>query len=293
MISVLILTRNEEQDLPGCLASVAWSDDVWVLDSHSTDGTCAIATSAGARVVQRVFDNWSAHQNWALANIPFRHPWVFYLDADERVSLDLAHSLRGTVTQAAVTQTADTNGATNELAPAAPVAFEVQRRDFLRGTWLRHVQMSAFYIRLFRPASIRYERLVNPVTRVDGPIGRLTGTLEHFPFSKGVGWWIDRHNDYSTKEAQQVVSKSASQPPFSLHRALLSKDFATRRKQQKLLFYRLPARPLLKFLTLYFFKRGFLDGRAGLEYAALQSIYEYFIVLKTRELEAGGPDRIP
>ncbi len=288
MISVLILTRNEQQDLPGCLASVAWSDDIWVLDSHSTDDTRAIAEAAGAQVVERVFDNWSAHQNWALANISFRHPWVFYLDADERVSPELAHSLRGAVTEAA-----DTTGASNELAPAPPVAFEVQRRDFLRGTWLQHVQMSAFYIRLFRPAHIRYERLVNPVTRVDGRIGRLSGTLEHYPFSKGLAWWITRHNDYSTKEAQQAIANRASEPAPNLHDALLSKDFATRRRQQKLLFYRLPARPLVKFLMIYVLKRGFLDGRAGFEYAILQSIYEYFIVLKTRELETGGPDRIP
>ncbi len=288
MISVLVLTRNEEQDLPGCLRSVNWSDDVWVLDSYSTDGTRAIAEAAGAHVIERVFDNWSAHQNWALANIAFRHPWVFYLDADERVSPELADSLRGVVTEAA-----DPNGVSNELAPASPVAFEVQRRDFLRGTWLQHVQMSAFYIRLFRPAHIRYERLVNPVTRVDGRIGRLAGTLEHYPFSKGLAWWIGRHNDYSTKEAQQAISNRASESSPSLGDALFSKDFAIRRKQQKLLFYRLPARPLLKFATLYILKRGFLDGRAGLEYAILQSIYEYFIVLKTRELETGGPDRIP
>src|SRR5690348_11944785 len=112
MISVLILTRNEQQDLPGCLASVAWSDDIHVLDSFSTDNTVEIAKAAGAHVTQRVFDNWAAHQNWALANIPFRHPWVFYLDADERVSPELARSL----------QTAAAN-------PGENVAFRVQRRD--------------------------------------------------------------------------------------------------------------------------------------------------------------------
>ncbi len=288
MISVLILTRNEEQDLPGCLASVAWSDDIWVLDSYSTDRTASIAEAAGAQVVQRVFDNWAAHQNWALSNIAFRYPWVFYLDADERVSPELAHSLRGAATEAA-----DTRGAGNDLAAPAPVAFDVQRRDFLRGTWLQHVQMSAFYTRFFRPGSIRYERLVNPVTIVNGRTGRLAGALEHYPFSKGVGWWINRHNDYSTKEAQQALANRVNEPTPSLRAAFFGGSFNTRRKQQKLLFYRLPGRPLLKFVLLYFVKRGFLDGRAGFEYAVLQSIYEYFIVLKTRELEAGGPENIP
>lgn len=82
MISVLVLTKNEQQDLPGCLRSVSFSDDITVYDSISTDATCDIVISAGARVVQREFDNWAAHQNWGLRNIEFRNPWVFYIDAD-------------------------------------------------------------------------------------------------------------------------------------------------------------------------------------------------------------------
>ncbi len=81
MISVLILTKNEERDLPDCLRSVGWSDDIHVFDSHSTDRTVEIASEFGARVTTRRFDNWAEHQNWGLKNIPFRHPWVFYLDA--------------------------------------------------------------------------------------------------------------------------------------------------------------------------------------------------------------------
>ncbi len=287
MISVLILTKNEEQDLPACLASVAWSDDIWVLDSYSTDGTHAIARAAGAHVVQRTFDNWSAHQNWALKHLAFRHPWVFYLDADERVSPQLARSLRDAVTEAT-----DREYSEHRLPDSAPVAFEVQRRDFLRETWLRHVQMTAFYIRLFRPGSIHYERLVNPVTFVDGPVQRLAGTLEHFPFSKGVAWWMDRHNDYSTREAQQASANRQGEA-LCLRKALFGGGLAARRKQQKLFFYRLPGRPLLKFLVLYVAKRGFLDGTAGFEYSMLQSMYEFLIVLKTRELEASSTERRP
>ncbi|WP_419806415.1 glycosyltransferase family 2 protein [Terriglobus sp.] len=288
MISVLILTKNEQQDLPGCLRSVDWSDDVWVLDSLSTDDTQAIARAAGARVIERAFDNWSAHQNWALQNIPFRHPWVFYLDADERVTPELAASLRG-VTGARQ----DASDAAPTAASSFPVAYEIHRRDLLGSTWLQHVQLSSFYVRLFRPESIRYERLVNPVTRVDGETGRLQGYLDHYPFSKGIGWWIARHNDYSGKEAREIIAGRANEPPLSLRTALFAQDFQTRRRMQKAIFYRLPGRPLLKFLAIYFGKRGFLDGRAGLQVAILQSIYEYLIVAKTRELEAGGPQTIP
>jgi hypothetical protein len=97
--------------------------------------------------------------------------------------------------------------------------------------------------------------------------------------------WLERHNSYSTLEAMQIIQNRAAHNSFSLKQALLAKDFTERRFHQKELFYRMPARPLVKFLLLYFAKRGFLDGNAGLTYAMLQSFYEYMIVLKTRELE--------
>ena len=268
MISVLVLTKNEEQDLPGCLASVAWSDDVHVLDSKSTDRTVAIAREHGAQVTERAFDNWAAHQNWALANLPFRHPWVFYIDADERATPELREAMRAAVG-----------------APGEAVAFQVERRDFLMSTWLQHVQVSAFYMRLFRPEKMHYERLVNPVSIPSGPVGRLSGYLDHFPFSKGIAHWIERHNSYSTFEALQIITDGDA-ADASVRAALFEKDFHRRRYHQKALFYRMPGRPFAKFLLLYLVKRGFLDGRAGLTYSVLQSIYEYLIVLKTRELRA-------
>lgn len=267
MISVLILTRNEQRDLPACLSSVAWSDDIHVFDSLSTDDTVKVAEAAGAHVTQRAFDNWSSHQNWALEHLPFKHPWVFYLDADELCSPELRDAMFAAVT-----------------APADHAAFRIQRRDFLMGTWLRHVQTSPFYLRLFRPDTMRYERLVNPLSICSGPVGQITGYLEHFPFSKGVGAWFSRHNQYSQLEADQIIANRQNAVPFSLSGAFFEKDFHRRRFHQKELFYRMPARPLIKFLGLYIAKAGFLDGRAGFTYSALQAIYEYMIVLKTREL---------
>ena len=88
-VSILILTLNEENNIGACLDSLAWSDDIVVFDSGSTDATCEIARSRGARIMTRPFDNWSAHQNWAVSHIDFRHPWVLYLDADERCSDEL------------------------------------------------------------------------------------------------------------------------------------------------------------------------------------------------------------
>src|SRR5216683_7160414 len=284
MISVLILTKNEEQDLPGCLESVRWSDDVHVYDSGSADATVEIAKAAGARVTVRqlgssgtVFaGNEAEHKNWALKNIQFKYEWVLHLDADERMTPELVASVGEAV-----------------HSPGANVAFRVQRRDFFLGRWLKHVQTSPFYMRLFRPEKMRYERLVNPVSIPDGPVGEVSGYLDHFPFSKGMWHWLDRHNSYSTLEAQQVISNRAAHNAFSITQAFLAKDFNERRYHQKELFYRMPARPLVKFMLLYVAKRGFLDGSAGFTYAALQSIYEYMIVLKTRELADGSNGRLP
>lgn len=275
MVSILIPTKNEERDLPGCLESVAWSDDIHVFDSGSTDKTAELARAAGAYVTtrpsqdQRYFGgDEAAHKNWGLKNIPFKYPWVLHLDADERTTPELVAN----ILQAA-------------REPEDNAAFQLQRRDFYGDTWLRHVQASPFYVRLFRPDRLHFERLINPFSVVDGPTGRLAGYLDHYPFSKGIGHWIDRHNAYSTLEARQIVENRRTGRPFSLKRAFTEVDFHERRFHQKELFYRLPARPLVKFAILYFGKRGFLDGRAGFTYAVLQAMYEYMIVLKTRELE--------
>lgn len=278
-ISILILTKNEQQDLPACLQSVLWSDDIHVYDSGSTDDTLSVTQRFGAKVTQRTYGesklafggDEAAHRNWGLKNIPFKNPWVFVIDADERMTPDLIHALNAAV-----------------ASPGDQVAFRIQRRDFFLGTWLKHVQTSPFYMRLIRPEKIRHERLINTASIADGPVGQVAGYLDHFPFSKGMGHWIDRHNGYSRFEAQQIIDNRRAGEGFSWVKAFTAKDFHQRRYHQKELFYRLPFRPLVKFLLLYVAKRGFLDGRAGLTYAALQAIYEYFIVLKVRELEATG-----
>lgn len=265
-ISVLILTKNEQQDLPGCLETMRWCDDVHVYDSMSTDNTVAIAGQFGAKVVQRPFDNWSSHQNWGLDNIQFKHQWVYYSDADERVTPELVAAMK-----AAVAQSGD------------KVAFRIRRRDYFFGTWLKHVTPSPFNIRLFKPPYMRYERLTNPVSVVNGPIGDLDEHFNHFPFSKGISFWFEKHNAYSTLEANQIIENTRGGKNFSVLKAFTAKDLNTRRFHQKELYYRLPFRPLVMFLVLYVGKRGFMDGRSGFMYAMLRSIYEYMIVLKVRQ----------
>lgn len=269
-ISVLILTKNEQHDLPGALASVAWSDDVHVFDSQSTDATVEIARTSGATVHSRTFDDYATHRNAALA-LPFKYPWLFIVDADERPTADLSAEMQRVVSEA----------------PANTAGFRLQRRDFLFGTWLKHAQISPFYIRLVRVGRARYTRAVNEVLEVEGPVAELLHPLDHFPFSKGFAHWVAKHNTYSTMEAELIVRQQGLQNP-SLGAALMHSDFHTRRLHQKALFYRMPARPLLKWVYMMFVRGAILDGAAGLTYATLQAFYEYLIVLKTKELRRGG-----
>jgi glycosyltransferase involved in cell wall biosynthesis len=271
-LSVLILTKDEEINIAGCIASVAWCDDIVVLDSGSKDRTVEIARDLGARIVTRPFDNWSAHQNWSVRNIDFKHPWVFNLDADERVDEELARDLARAVAD-----------------PGENVAFRMRRKDYFRSVWLKHATFyPTWFTRLYRPEKIHFERLINPVTVADGPIGSLQGHILHWPFSKGIVHWVERHNSYSGFEAQEAMKREEFKPGN-----LWASDAAVRRRAAKALFYRLPGRPLIKFFYLYLFHFGFLDGRSGFDYAALTSFYEYMIVLKVRELKKGVTEGVP
>lgn len=268
-ISVLILTLNEQNNLPGCLESVKWSDDIHVFDSYSKDDTIKIAEEFGATVSFRKFDSFSQHQNYALENLPFKNPWVFYLDADERATPELVASMAEAIKN-----------------PGDCVAFNIERRDFFMKTWLKHVQATSFYQRLFRPEKMRYERLGHCVSKPDGPVRDIKGYLDHYPFSKGMADWYQRHNFYSTQEAQQF-DKDHGDDKFSLKTMLFGKTRNEKRKEMKTLFYRMPMRPVVKFLFLYVVKGGFLDGRAGFTYAILMGFYEHMIIVKTRELKHG------
>jgi glycosyltransferase involved in cell wall biosynthesis len=268
MISVLILTKNEERDLPGCLDSVAWCDDVHVFDSLSTDRTVQVAQERAAHVAERPFDNYAAQRNAALTTLSYRHPWLFILDADERIPAELVPALQAFVQSAA---------------PGTDAA-RIRRRDFLFGRWLKHCQMSPYYIRLVRLGKVHYEREINEVLKVDGKVVDLPGHFDHFPFSKGLEHWFAKHNQYSSMEARELMKTRMGEYPLSLRTAFFGRDFNERRYHQKELFYRMPFRPLVKFLYLYGLRRGFLDGRAGFSYATMASIYEYMISVKVTEL---------
>jgi glycosyltransferase involved in cell wall biosynthesis len=284
LISVLILTRNEQHDLPAALASVAWCDDIHVLDSCSTDDTVAIARTAGATVHTRPFDDYASQRNHGL-RLPFRHAWVFLLDADERATPELSAEMRRTILALQSAGNCDHVG-----------GFRLRRRDFLFDTWLRHAQISPFYIRLVRPDCAQYNRAINEVLQITGPIDGPTGgnirdlqhPVDHYPFNKGIAHWVAKHNVYSTMEAELIHREEGLQNP-SLRIALTDDDFHTRRRHQKAIFYRLRARPILKWAYMMCYRGAILDGSAGFVYATLQAFYEYLIVLKTAELRRLDP----
>ncbi|MGB0720780.1 MAG: glycosyltransferase family 2 protein [Gammaproteobacteria bacterium] len=268
-LSVLIVTLNEERNLPACLDGVAWADDIVVFDSHSTDATVEIARARGARVVQRVFDDFSSHRNWALNHVDFAHEWVLLLDADECVTDELAKEIRSVLE----------GGTTHD-------AFMLRFRFVWRGRWLKHgARHPVWGVRLLRVGRGSYEnRLVHEHIVVSGSVGRLRHFL-HEDDDKGLERYIDRHNHYSTLEAVEVAR--ARRGHVNVGVRLLGGP-ARRRALKNWAYRYVPARPLFVFLYVYFMRLGFLDGRGGFESAMLRAIYEFQIDLKLRELAVRG-----
>jgi glycosyltransferase involved in cell wall biosynthesis len=266
-ISVLILTLNEEINLAECLDSCAWCDDVVVFDSFSTDRTAEIAASKAARFVQRRFDNYAAQRNAALTEVRYKHPWVLMVDADERIPAALALEMQRAVT----------------AADSSTVMFRMRRQDFFLGRWLRRSSgYPTWFGRLMRLGRVRIERDVNEEYIADGGVEPLQGHLLHYPFNKGIAYWFERHNHYSSMEAFAKVQSRGTRLSI---KSLLSADPFERRRAIKQLAHRLPMRPTVTFLYLYVVRLGFLDGRAGLAFSRMRAVYELLIDIKVVELE--------
>lgn len=266
MISTLIPTLDEEANLPRCLAALGWCDDVVVLDSGSSDATIDIARRAGATVVERPFDDWATHLTWAARNIPFKHPWVLHIDADEVVTPELQAELASVAASG----------------PADIVAYRLRYRNYFLGRWIRHCGIYPIWLmRFFQPAKVRWERSVHQVAIVEGREGRLRSHFDHFSFNKGFEAWIEKHNRYSSREAEVALDDLAGEGVPLL--AILQRDPVARRAALKRLSFRMPFRPTLRFFYMYVLRLGFLDGSAGLTYCRLLAYYEWLIVLKMRE----------
>lgn len=269
MFSILILTKNEEANIAACLDSVAWCDDIVVLDSHSTDHTREIAKKRGARVFEREFDDFGAQRNHALDHIEFRHPWVFHLDADERFN----ETLRRECEEA--------------IAEDKHSAYFVANRIIFLGRWIRHSSQYPYHqVRLVKRGEARFAKSGHG-QKEDSALrgtGYLQTPYDHLNFSKGIADWVDRHNRYSSEEAGEASLLCDGPVPMA---DIFSGASLVRKRALKRLHARLPARWLWKFFYLYVGKGGFLDGYPGFAYCMLNGFYDFLISVKIVERKTG------
>jgi glycosyltransferase involved in cell wall biosynthesis len=267
-LSVLILTLDEEHNLQPCLQTLGWCDDVVVLDSGSSDATAEIARQAGARVFERPFDSFAGQRNHAMEEIPFAHDWVFHLDADERFT----EALRAACVEA--------------IGKDRHSAFFVPAKVIFMGRWLRFSSLYPSYqVRLVKKGEVRFRQVGHGQQEeaAERGVGYVHEPYLHEPLSKGIVDWFQRHNHYSTHEAEEILLQTDG-GGLDVAGLLAFSDPARRRRALKALAARMPMRPLLRFLYMYGLRLGFLDGRAGFRYCRLHAIYERMIVLKLREL---------
>lgn len=278
-ISVIIPALNEEANLADCLRSVFWADEVFVVDSHSTDRTAAIAEAAGAKVVQFDFHPGGPRKkNWALENLPFRNEWVLILDADERITPELEAEIR------------------REFASGPPHdGYYLNRKLIFMGRWLRHGgNYPSWNLRLFRHRLGRYERLhtedlasagdveVHEHVVLDGRAGYLREPMLHLDY-KDLARWLDRHNRYSTWDAKMRLNLLEGKDVSSIAARLFGSP-VERKRWLKKLWLRLPCKPLLRFTYMYFLRLGFLDGKPGFLYSVLKATHEFHIAAKMWEM---------
>lgn len=264
-IAALILTFNEEINIKECINSLKFVDEIYLIDSYSSDRTVEIGKSEGAIVFKRKFDNYSAQRNFGFKKISSDTDWILMFDADERIPCDLRYEILDRI-----------NNVNDNIS-----SFRIRRKDIVFGKWLkRSTGYPTWAPRVFKNGYVKVEREINEEYLIDGECLNLKGHFLHFPFNKGIHWWFNKHNNYSTMEAEKLSIEIKNKFNFS---KLFSKDPMFRRKAQKQLFYRLPLRPYLMFFILYFVRFGFLDGIAGYKYCKLRKTYEWMIDLKMRD----------
>jgi glycosyltransferase involved in cell wall biosynthesis len=273
-LSVIIPTKNEAQNLARCLGCVQWADEILVVDSQSSDGSQEIAAQHGARVVQFEFNGtWPKKKNWALENLPFRHEWVLVLDADEVLPPEAEAEFREVIANS-----------------GSIAGYWINRRFMFMGRWLRHAYYPNWNLRLFRHSLGRYEKLTSVETAsgdnevhehvvVQGQTRRLRTEIDHYAFPS-VDVFVEKHNRYSNWEARVALAAEDASAGSDLQHA----DVAKRRRLKRLAQH-LPFRPLLRFLYVYLWQGGFLDGREGYYFARLHGFYEFLSVVKARELK--------
>ncbi|OYP39149.1 glycosyltransferase family 2 protein [Rhodopirellula sp. MGV] len=267
-VSVVVIAKDEAHIIQSCLDSLSWADEVVVVDDYSSDHTPSIAERAGARVITHRFDTFAGQRNWALKHARLRNEWVLMLDADEACTPAFTEAIENAL-----------NSVNDDTA-----AFKMCRKTMLSGRWLRYSDGYPVWImRLVRNGRARFEDSGHgevPVPSVDGRVQTIVEPFVHQPFSRGIQHWWDRHIRYAQREAWQECQEAANLD----FRALVARDPSQRRAALRAFSRRLPCRAAFRFCYQYLFKRGFLDGAAGLQFCRMMACYEQMIVTKKWEL---------
>ncbi len=275
MIDVMIITYNESQNLPHCLAALrGWVNRVFVVDSGSTDGTQQIAVDHGASVVHHDWEGYARQKNWGLANLPFESDWILILDADEEITPELRRKLEEIASR-----------------PAKDVAesgFSINRLTYFLGRPIRHCgYYPSYHLRLFKRGTARYEdRAVHEHLMVEGPIGSIATPMLHND-RRGLEHFVAKHNRYSTLEAAALWSEIADPNRIQEH-ASLSRQARFHRWLKRRLLLKLPAPGMWRFAYMYFIRMGFLDGRAGAAFSRFIAMYDGLVALKLYDLRRRG-----
>lgn len=288
-IEFLILTKNEEINLPHTLeALLPWADRVHIVDSESTDSTIAIAESFNERfpgkvnVVVQPWLGYAKQKNWALDNLPIESDWVFIVDADEIVLPELRDELLAVAAKPA-----------DEVSEAG---FYINRYFIFLGKRIRHCgYYPSWNLRFFKRGQARYEeREVHEHMLVDGAEGYLKGHMEHND-RRGLEVYMAKHNHYSTLEAKEIyaVTTGAAAQSEHLDARLFGNNLQRRRWIKHVLYPKLPAKWLFRFLWMYVLKLGFFDGVTGLRFCLFISAYELLIGLKLIELRIEASETKP
>jgi glycosyltransferase involved in cell wall biosynthesis len=264
MISVIILTRNEEMDLPRCLNSLRWCDDVHIVDSGSSDDTIDIARKHSVNIYENSFESFGAQRNWALDHCNFKHPWILFLDADEVANDEFIATTMKTV-----------SGAPDSIA-----GYYCCWKFIYEDRWLKRCDsFPKWQFRLMRKGCARFTNFGHgqKEAEVKGSLEYLPVPYDHYGLSKGIGHWLDRHNRYATLEAAVRLSTPI------VWRDVFSPHGSKRNQALKPIVSRMPGWPLIRFLMTYVLRLGFLEGRAGFIYCANLAYYEFLIRIKMRE----------
>jgi glycosyltransferase involved in cell wall biosynthesis len=261
-VAAIVLTKNEESDLPGCLESLAdIATEVFVVDSGSTDRTVEIAKRYGAHVLAHSFINQATQFNWALDNINSGADWILWVDADERLSEELRRELRERLPNMG-------NEVTGLLVP---------RRIHFLGRCIRHGDSyPVWLLRLWRNGLARREDtwMDEHIVLSGGQVLRLRGDLIH-EIPKSLSEWTLKHDGYAARECRDILGTARSADA-----QLAGMQAKLKRLLKSHLYYRLPAfhRAFLYWSYRYFLRLGFLDGKEGLIYHFLQAFWYRFLV---------------